>query len=207
MFELNYEVEVGKNHHAVIALHGTGGSARDLFDIVKFLDPQTTRIGFEGEVIENEMRRFFARFPDGSFDLESLAKGTTSLKESIDRVIERYDLKNHSITILGYSNGANIAVNLLKEFEDFPIAHAILLHPSPITPGKALKKQKNLKVLISSGKHDPYISETEFNHLKEAFMDGGIDVETFVHNHGHKLTQDEINAAKKFLEINLKEYV
>lgn len=201
---MKHEIDLGKNNHTIITLHGTGGNARDLFELAKFLDPSATRIGFEGEVNENGMLRYFARFPDGSFDFESLALGTKNLKNSIDEVIDLYDLKNHKITVIGYSNGANIAVNLFKEYENVSLSNAILFHPSSMTPNREFKKQENLKVLISSGKNDPYISEEEFNRLTDLFINGGIDTEVFVHNQGHQLTQEELNVSKTFLDKNLK---
>lgn len=42
----------GSNKHVIMTLHGTGGSAGDLFQVAKYIDPQATLIGFQGEVLE-----------------------------------------------------------------------------------------------------------------------------------------------------------
>ena len=56
----------GKNNHVLVLLHGTGGSASSLFEIGQYIDPEATMIGFQGEVEEQGMARYFARYQDGT---------------------------------------------------------------------------------------------------------------------------------------------
>lgn len=202
---MKHVIESGTNKHAIITLHGTGGSAKDLFEIASFLDPFATKIGLEGSVNENGMLRYFARFPQGGFDLESLLSGTEDLNNSVHEIIKNHNLEDYKITVIAYSNGANIAKNWLKEYSNVPVSNAILFHPSPITPNKEFKEQNNLRVLMTSGKSDPYISEEQFRALKDKFLNANISVESFTHLHGHQMTQEELNAAKDFLTKDLKE--
>lgn len=195
---MKYIKENGTNKHLIITLHGTGGRADDLFQIANFLDPHATKVGFQGEVSENGMSRYFARYAEGGFDLDSLKKATDDLDASISRLIKEFKLENHTITIIGYSNGANLAKNLLKEYENTAIDYAILFHPSLITPKIPYKKQ-TIQVLATFGSNDPYVSEREFMHLKESMMDASISIETYSHNHGHQLTQGELDYAKTFI--------
>ena len=71
---MRHVIDKKASNHVIITLHGTGGSATDLFNIAEFLDKDATKIGYEGPVLENGMRRYFARYPQGGFDLESLSK-------------------------------------------------------------------------------------------------------------------------------------
>ncbi len=189
----------GTNQHVIITLHGTGGSASDLFQIGQYLDPNATLIGFQGEVSERGMARYFARHHDGSFDLRSLAQATYDLDESLNEVLDKYELNNHKITLLGYSNGANLAINYLKEFENIPVNVALLYHPSPGRSDVEFKKQDDLKVLITSGANDPYISVEEFNELQSSLISAGIEVKTYHHDYGHQLIQEELEASKELL--------
>lgn len=201
---MKHVTQIGSNQYTYITLHGTGGSASDLFGLVDYIDPDASKIGFQGEVNENGMSRYFARYPDGSFDLDSLSKATSDLHITVNEIIDKYKLENHTLTILGYSNGANLAKNLMKEYRNLDINNIILFHPSPITPNKVFKEQKNLKVLMTSGQNDPYITRNQFNELENKMNDAKIHVETFTHNQGHQLIQEELDFAKEFL-INLAE--
>lgn len=189
----------GKNNHVIVTLHGTGGSATDLFQIAQFIDQEASLIGFQGEVREMGMARYFARHADGSFDLRSLAEATYDLLASLQEVINQYDYQNHKITLIGYSNGANLAINLLKEFENVPLNHAVLYHPSAGRIDVDFKKQENLKVLLTSGANDPYITESDFNSLKQQMVDQQIDVQSIHHEYGHQLTNQEIVDSKAFV--------
>lgn len=189
----------------MITLHGTGGDATSLFEVANYIDPLATIIGFQGEVNENGMSRYFARYPQGGFDLESLKNATNDLYHSMEKLIMEHQYENHSITILGYSNGANLAKNLLKEFENLKVQHVILFHPSPITPNHQYKQQNNVRVLITSGTNDPYISESEFKEMKDKMMAANIDVVSLTHSYGHQLMQEELEESKTFLKRALKD--
>lgn len=186
----------GKNNHVLILLHGTGGSASSLFEIGQYIDPEATLIGFQGEVEEQGMARYFARYGDGSFDLRSLASATYDFQETLKKVIKQYQLENHEITVIGYSNGANLVVNVLKEFENVSFHRAFLFHPSPVRPEVPLRAQKELQVLMTSGANDPYISETQFQALEQEFKDAKIAVEVLHHEYGHQLIREELDRAK-----------
>lgn len=199
---MNFVKVDGTNQQVIMTLHGTGGSATDLFSVAKQLDANATLIGFQGEVYEGKMARYFARYPDGSFDFRSLAKATYDLKESIDNVIEKFQLQNHHIVLLGYSNGANLAISYLKEFEDVPIDVMLLYHSSLVRPQDSIKPQDQLKVLITSGENDPFVTKEQFQVIKQAFIDAGIETETYRHSFGHQLIQEEIAVSKELLDQN-----
>lgn len=190
----------GKNNHAIVLLHGTGGSASSLFEIGQKIDPQAALIGFQGEVEEQGMARYFARYSDGSFDLRSLASATYDFKDTLEKMIKHYGLADFTITVVGYSNGANLAVNVFKEFENMPINNALLFHPSSVRSEIPFKQQEGLRMLITSGDNDPFITIEQFNELFEQLKAANIQVETLVHHYGHQLTYEEIDKAKELIE-------
>ncbi len=196
---MRYLKNDGTNKHLIITLHGTGGSASDLFSIAQYIDPQATLVGFQGEVYERGMARYFARYSDGSFDLRSLAKATYDLKASIEELIEKYGYQDYKLTLIGYSNGANLAINYLKEFDEVPLDYALLYHPSMVRAETAFKNQSDLKVLITSGANDPYISAELFEQLKQQFQQAQISVDSYQHQFGHQLIQEELDYSREFL--------
>lgn len=189
----------GSNKNLIIMLHGTGGNENDLVSIARFVDSQATLIGIRGNVEEQGMLRYFKRYPDGSFDLKDLAKNTSLLFNGIKELIQYYKLDDYEVTLLGYSNGANIAINILKEFET-DYSNAILFHPSPVRVGVPIKKQKNLRVFATTGTQDPFITQDQFATLINEIKDAGIETEAFSHDFGHQLIQEELIAAKAFFK-------
>ncbi len=195
---MNHIHQAGRNKNVFILLHGTGGNAESLLDIASFLDPDATLIGIEGDVLEQGMRRYFARYRDGSFDLESLAEATAGLQDTITDLLDRYAPEDKRVILMGYSNGANIAVNLFKEYEtDYDLA--VLLHPSAGRSNFPFKTQARLRALITSGANDPYICEEEFSTLERMMKEAGIAVESLTHGQGHSLTQSELLLAKRMI--------
>ncbi len=199
---MNYVKHDGINKQVIFTLHGTGGSATDLFSIAQSISPLATLVGFQGEVYEQQMARYFARHLDGSFDLRSLAKATYDLRESLNNVIEKFDLKDHEIILLGYSNGANLALSYFKEFSNVPIDYALLFHPTTVRPKDQLQPQNRLQVLLTSGQQDPYMKPQQLEQIKQEFEEAQIPLEVFVHPLGHQLVQEELEASRSFLDKN-----
>ncbi|MBC2106617.1 alpha/beta hydrolase, partial [Listeria booriae] len=54
----------------LVLLHGTGGDERSLLQIAELIAPDAAVLAFRGDVPEQGANRFFARYADGSFDLE-----------------------------------------------------------------------------------------------------------------------------------------
>lgn len=186
----------GLNKHLIIMLHGTGGSASDLFGIGEILDSEATYIGIEGEVMENGMRRYFERYSDGSFNLESLAAASHSVYDEIIAIQNEYS--DYNITVIGYSNGANIFTSVLKTFANVPVDAAILYHPSAVLEGTPFKTQ-TLDILITSGDNDPFITQEQFDNLAREYRAANINTSVYSHAYGHQLIQEELDVSKEFL--------
>ena len=199
MDQMNYELREGQGDNVLVLLHGTGGDKTSLMELAKYIDDDAVLVGIEGDVMEQGMRRYFARYADGSFDLESLAKHTTRLYETIERIMQEHDLGPHNINLLGYSNGANIAVNLLKTYET-AYKGAFLFHPSAGRLGVPFKPQPRMRVLLTSGDNDPYITQAEFEQLTLELEDAEIRHEALVHSSGHSLIRNELDQARRMLE-------
>lgn len=188
----------GTNNRLIILLHGTGGDATSLFQLASYLDPDATYCGIQGNVEENGMNRYFKRYHDGSFDMKSLAKETYELKQTIDEIIKRKS-ETDSIILVGYSNGAYIALNILKEFQ-VQWDSVILFHPTHVRPNVPLKAQPNLNVLLTFGENDSFVSADMFKSLIHEFKDREIDFEVIEHELGHGIIGLELDAAKEFIK-------
>lgn len=201
---MKYIIKDGTNNNLFILLHGTGGDAESLLPLMKLLDPDATAVGIQGEVVEMGMNRYFARHSDGSFDLESLKGATEKLYQTIEEVRKENGLQDKRVIVAGYSNGANILQNLLKEYEtDYDLG--LIFHPAPTSVEKPFKNQVNLKALITSGSNDPYISPDQFVSLEKQLKEAGIPTELVTHDSGHSLIPLELDKAREMVEALTKE--
>ena len=186
-----------KKENTFIMLHGTGGNEDDLLNLVEFIDPQASALGILGDVRENGMSRYFKRYPDGTFDENSLQIETEKLYQTIIQLLQTYKIPSETVSIIAYSNGANIFLNLLKTFNT-SFKNAILLHPSSVAKGVKFKKQENLHVFSSFGKQDPFIKQEDYLLLISELREASIPYTSFESNYGHRLTQETLNQAKQF---------
>ena len=180
-------------------MHGRGGAADSLLHLAKLIDMHATLIGFEGTVIYQGERRFFIRYPDGSSDLAGLEQATIDLALLIPQVLQQYQLNEAQVTILGYSNGANLALNLLRRYENVPYQHIILFHPTTGRPEISFKQQPNCKVLLTYGAADPFVTENDFDMIAAQLKTAVISVNIVKHKSGHKIREEELAAARQLL--------
>lgn len=179
-------------------LHGTGGTEQDLVGLVSLLDSEAGYLSVRGEVSENGMPRFFKRLAEGVFDEEDLALRTARLIQFLrDQAAERgFDLDR--LIPVGYSNGANIAANML--FEEALFKQAILLHPMVPRRGVTLPDLSDVRVFIGVGSNDPICPAQETEELSALLKQAGASVDVTWSNHGHQLVMPTIEAATDWLK-------
>ncbi len=186
----------------LLLLHGTGGGEESLIPVAGRILPGAGVLSPRGKVLENGKPRFFRRFSEGVFDLEDLRLRTAELAEFIIRASEFYSIDRGRLTAVGYSNGANIAANILLTYAGV-IPNAVLFHPMvPFVP-ETLPDLSGTHILITAGTNDPIVGPEDTEDLAALLKEAGARVEVFWHENGHNLTRDEINAAKSFLSESL----
>lgn len=184
----------------LLLLHGTGGDENSLLALAEIVDPEASVLSVRGNVLENGMPRFFRRVADGVFDMEDLAARTKEIYEFLNDTAKEYNFSRENIIAIGYSNGANIAANLLYEYND-ALKGAILHHP--MVPNRdAQIPQQNTKVFIAAGSNDPMCSPQEATDLQAMLSQQGADVTLEWEQNGHQLTMTEVQKAKAWYEQN-----
>lgn len=183
----------------LLLLHGTGGNEHDLVGLGKEIDAAANILSVRGNVLENGMPRFFKRLAEGVFDLEDLQLRTEELKKFIDEAAENYEFDRNNVVAIGYSNGANIAGNLLFEYENV-LKGAILHHPMVPRRDVELPEMPKAPVFIGAGKNDHMCPAAESEELQDMLQRAGAEVELYWHAYGHQLTQDEVQAAKQWYQ-------
>lgn len=189
--------EQKKGAPVFVLLHGTGGTESDLASLAELLDPAYNVLGMRGNVQENGMNRFFKRHSEGNYDWEDLDFRAKELFEFIVEKSKEYDFKLEDVVLVGFSNGSNIAIQMMLEQPD-AFKRAALF--APMYPADVAEKQdfSDVKVFLSLGKDDPVVPESESERVIRLFTDRDATVTTAWIN-GHRLTQEVAVEAKDWL--------
>ncbi|MBI5975737.1 methylhydroquinone degradation carboxylesterase MhqD [Staphylococcus canis] len=180
-----------------VLLHGTGGDEKDLLPLAEVLDPSYGVLSVRGNVSENGMNRFFKRHGEGNYDVEDLEFRGKELLDFLKKASQDYEFNLDDAVLVGFSNGSNIAINMILN-EESNFKKALLfapLYPVDLDNNKDLS---NFTAFLSMGKQDPIVPVSESERVINIFKERGAEVvETWVHS--HELTQNAVNEARKVL--------
>ncbi|EPH95628.1 MULTISPECIES: alpha/beta hydrolase [unclassified Enterococcus] len=182
----------------LLLLHGTGGDEYSLVDIAHYLDDTSRILSFRGNIQENGMNRYFKRNGLNQFDIESLEEETDLLYEEIKKISAEKNVPLESWILVGYSNGANIGAHLLLERET-ELTKGIFFHPISLGVHTKETLLSDKKVWISYGENDPIVNQPDFEELITAFYERDADVTVAKTPMGHQIIQEEVDAAKDWL--------
>lgn len=193
--------EKKKGAPVFVLLHGTGGTESDLVSLAELLNPTYNVLGIRGNVQENGMNRFFKRHGEGNYDWEDLDfRG----KELFDFIVEKskeYDFKLEDVVLVGFSNGSNIAIQMMLQQ---PAAFKKAALFAPMYPADVMEQQdyNDVDVFLSLGKGDPVVPESESERVIRLFKDRDAHVTT-AWTSGHRLTREVADEAKNWLKSSL----
>lgn len=197
MYEYIYE-KGQEEKKTFILLHGTGGDERDLIPVAQAIDSEANILSIRGNVSENGMNRYFKRHGEGNYDWEDLEKKGEDLYQFIETLSEEYGFALNDGIYLGFSNGSNIAMNMLLTAEN-KVNIGMLF--APMYP-KELDQRNDLssrKVYLSMGENDPIVPIEESKRVIDHFTSQNADVTKFWVN-SHELNEETLIAAKKWYQ-------
>lgn len=195
--------EKGKKEITLLLLHGTGGTEHDLIGLAKEIDAEANILSIRGQVMEQGMPRFFRRLAEGVFDMEDLRFRTDELLAFIKEAAVQYGFDLDKVLAIGYSNGANIAGNLLFRHQG-SLAGAILHHPMVPDREATIPDLTGTQVWIGAGTNDFMCSPQESEELEQLLTKAGANVQVGWFEYGHQLTMDEVQAAKVWYEATFR---
>lgn len=182
----------------LLLLHGTGGNENDLLALGHQLLPGASLLSPRGKVLENGMPRFFRRLAEGVFDLDDLELRTEELSQFVAQAIDAYGIEHNKLITVGYSNGANIAANILLT-RPGTFNSAVLFRAMVPTIPSVEPSLRQKRILLLEGERDSIIPAAETARLAELFLRFGASVDRFAHRGGHELGSDDLEAAKGWL--------
>lgn len=179
----------------ILGLHGTGGDEHAFTEILQDIAPNYPIFGVRGKVSEQGANRYFRRFAEGKLDYEDLEFRTNELTTWLK---DRPELKGQQIIALGYSNGANMAANLLLTDQKL-LSGAILLRPMFLPTQKPNLNLSGVKVQLHVGIDDQICPPEQGQHMARVFNESEAEVTLKMIQSGHNLTQADILAIQSFL--------
>lgn len=181
----------------LFTFHGTGGDESQFLGLARELVPEATIVSPRGDVSEYGAARFFRRTGEGVYDMEDLARATEKMAAFVRAHVEA--AKPSAVLGLGYSNGANILASVV--FADPALFDAtVLMHPLiPFEP-QVKGDLAGRRVLITAGRRDPICPPNLTARLEAHLRTRGADAKVEWHEGGHEIRENEIAAARLFLQ-------
>lgn len=192
---MNHIFQKGTNKNTFVLLHGTGGNEHDLVPLAKYIDPEANVLGIRGNINENGMNRFFKRFGMGKYDLDSISIEATKLYDFILLSSKKYGFDFNNVYLLGFSNGANIAIAMMQRF-DMHISGAYLLSPVYIEPNRKFGDLSTINITITASNNDPYATDEEILKLAEDIDGQSKSLNVLKHSFGHTVNQIILDEVK-----------
>lgn len=182
----------------LILLHGTGGDEESLLPIVPYLNPDANILALRGEVSENGALRFFKRLAEDQFDQDDLEMRGKQLSRELSQFMTDNDFSSEEAVLVGFSNGSNMAINLLLQ-DKSPFKQAILFAPMyPVDTSSLQEEKKETKVFISMGEKDPIVPLSQSQKVIHEFESRKAQVTSFWVR-SHEVTLESLQAAHDWL--------
>lgn len=168
----------------LILLHGTGGSEKEMLSLGSAIDASANILSIRGNIIENGMNRFFKRLAIGVYDIPNYKEETDNLIEAIKEFSKSYNFSLKETTIVGFSNGANIALGIIQTN---PIINNYILYSLDyINKEEDFANLNNVNIYISTADNDPYVNVINMNLLIERLLNAGANLEV-IKTSGHQI--------------------
>ncbi|GAK03994.1 hypothetical protein JCM19037_2364 [Geomicrobium sp. JCM 19037] len=180
--------------HTFVLLHGSGGRESDLLSVVGEIDVRQSVLGIRGSVRDHGGFRHFERQTDGKFDREEINQRTEEVLHVIEDYVQHNQVNRKHIHLLGYSNGANLAVNMILQQPEL-FSSALLFHPSHLYPEAERSDLSGMPIFMTSGSRDAITPPGEAYALRQQLETFGADVTVELTDHGHELTNKEVDIA------------
>ena len=197
---------------AVILLHGYGGDGKDISMLTlnwkRFL-PNTIFLCPNGhekcEINPTGYQWFDLTRDDPEYILKQSKKSEIKLKQFIEEVKNKYDLKNSQICLSGFSQGCMMSINLgLTSSENY---NCVVGFSGKVINFEDLIKRKtsSTKMFLIHGDKDAVVSPTFLLEAKDFLIRSNVEVETkMIKNCDHHIPIEASSAALHYIKNNFQ---
>lgn len=191
--------EPGGGGRPLLLLHGTGGDEHDLLDLGRALVPDGPLLSVRGAALEGTMPRFFRRLAEGVFDEDDLRRRTADLAAFVRAAAARYKIDPGTLTIVGFSNGANIGSALLAQDCQMYAGAVLFAAMPPYRAGYGDVHLDGQLVIISNGDRDPIATPVLTATLSAQLQAAGAQVRLVPHHGSHQITTASVATVSALL--------
>lgn len=182
----------------LLVLHGSGGSETQLLPMTRRAAPSANLLAPRGRSLNESDLRYFARFPDGSFDQDELDHEADALAEFVREACALHGLDPARVVIFGYSNGAHIGAAALARHPDVYAGAALVrtVAPFDLPPFADLRGKP---VLMLQGEDDHLLRGGADTRLAAYLRANGAEFELRTMPFGHYLGAADDEALRRWL--------
>jgi phospholipase/carboxylesterase len=182
----------------LLLLHGTGGDENDLVQLGRDMSPDAHIISPRGNVVQHGANRFFNRYDNGEFDYDDVAYRAAQLSTFLADAIIKHGITPTRVTILGYSNGANIAAAMILLRPD-GIDDVVLLRSLYPLQDLPIQDLSTKRILMLNGTHDTIIPHDQTAKLASYLTASGAQLDFRLLPADHRLTNDDITIVRDWM--------
>jgi phospholipase/carboxylesterase len=195
-FVYRFEPSTQPGAPALLLLHGSGGDETSLLATGRAIAPGAALLSPRGNATDYGSPRFYARPGNPSGSDAEIQLRTTELAN-----FARAACAHHHLTpliLVGFSNGANMAVHLLLHSQ-LKWRGAVIMRGMAAESAEPQNKLGLTPVLILSGIEDPLVQSDQAEELADQLRKAGADVTLHWEETGHNLSQGDILMAFDWL--------
>lgn len=187
---------------ALVLLHGTGGDAEQMLELGRELASQAHLLAIQGNVMENGYARYFKRQSEGVYDLDDLKQRTEDLNYFLKSALRQHQLETKETYLIGFSNGANMAISLALNYPDL-IDGLVLLRPLYPHQPSSPPDLRGKNILLIAGQHDPLASQQQTQDLMKMLQSFDANVTAHFIATDHQLSEMDISLTQQWLGANI----
>ena len=192
----------------VIALHGWGASAHDLFGLAPFFQGGAAlTICPQGSVSVpvgpgQEAWGWFPITGGGPPDPAGFSRATEQLRGFIDEALERYPVDRRKVVLLGFSQGGVMAYDLALRDPTRYVGLVALSSwlPEVLVPVTKLPEHEGFPTLVVHGTEDPMIPVERGRESRDRLRDLGVALSYREFEMGHEIRPEALQALVEWLE-------
>ena len=181
----------GTSSRTILVMHGTGGDEHNILPLAKALDPEASVLSPRGMHLEGGMNRYFERYPDGTFNEQSIEQAVIELADFIAAAVQEYGIDASNIFATGFSNGANTAAAIMVGHPELLVGAALFGSTTPFADVPSVDLSGK-RIWLANGDQDSYAPVDVSSRWVEQLADFGAEVTWLRHSGGHQISQDHL---------------
>ncbi len=191
----------GTSDRTILVLHGTGADEHNILPLAKALDPAASVLSPRGMHLEAGMNRYFERYPDGTFNEQSIEQAVVELAEFIEVAAKEYEFDLSNVFATGFSNGANTAAALMVRRPELLVGAALFGSTMPFAE-VAPVDLSGKRIWLANGDYDSYAPVDVSSRWVEILGGFGANVTWLRHPGGHQISQDHLRVISEELVLS-----